>query len=181
MSKNNISESDKKNRDFVMFYRPFMFAIGNMASENSAAFRVFQLLTQEMDGYNAIMVSSQAISEIVGYSRQTVSNAVKYLKQNGWIDVYKSGSSNVYIINPDVAWTSYSNQREYCKFNGTFLIAQSENVNFLKNPKASQRYKGIDSSFVREVMKKRKPADDKEQLPGQMDINDFLPTGTEQN
>ena len=42
-----------------------------------------------MDGTNALGVSMVALTEIIGLSRQSVSKSIKYLKDNGWIDVLK--------------------------------------------------------------------------------------------
>ena len=155
MGEENKKPQNRENEDFVMYYRPFMDALTDMAGKNYTAFKLFQLLCKHMDGYNALSVSNRTLQELLGYSKPTICSAVKYLKENGWIDVLKNGTSNVYVVNSDVAWTSYANQKQYCKFNGTFLLSGTENHEFLKNPKATNRYKGIDSEFVRGVMQKK--------------------------
>lgn len=179
---------EQKNRDFVMFYRPFMDAITDMAGQNYTAYKLFKLLCKHMDGYNALCVSNIALSELLETTTRTVQRAVKYLKENGWIDVLKSGTSNVYIVNSDVAWTSYSNQKQYCKFNGTFLLSASENNEFLNNPKATTHYKGIDTEFVKSVMNKQeefekecksyKESEEKNNIPGQIELEDIIPKKT---
>ena len=93
----------------------------------------------------------QALTEIMGLSRVSLSKRVKYLKDNGWIEVLKSGTSNVYIVNPDVTWSSYANQKKYCKFSANILLSSSENAEYLKNREASSHYKTINNDFIEHV------------------------------
>ena len=149
-----MGERNRENKDFVMYYRPFLDELTNMAGENYTAFKLFQLISKNMDGSNALVISMAALSEIMGLSRQTISKAVKYLSDNGWVCVMKSGTSNVYIINPDVAWTSYADQKATCNFQANVVLCASENAEYLKNPKASSHYKTIDTEFVKSIAEK---------------------------
>lgn len=148
-------ERNKENKDFIMFYRPFIDAITNMAGENYTAYKIFQFLCKNMDNHNALCVSNVVLSELLNISTRTIIRSIKYLKENGWLSVLKSGTTNVYVINSEVAWTSYADEKQYCKFEGTFLLSGTENNEFLKNPKAINRYKGIDSDFIKAVMNKQ--------------------------
>jgi len=60
----------------------------------------------------------------------------------------KSGTSNVYIVNPDVAWTSYADQKATCNFHANVILCSSENAEYLKNPKATTHYKTINNEFM---------------------------------
>ena len=108
-----------------------------------------------MDGNNALIVSRTALSELLDCPEKTISRAVKYLKENGWICVLKSGTSNVYIVNPDIAWTSYGNQKQYCKFQSNVLLSSTENAEYLNNTKATTHFKTIDSDFMKSVQAKK--------------------------
>lgn len=154
MTDEERKEQDKKNKDFVQFYRPFMDEITRLAREQPRAFDLFMLISKHMDGMNALCVSQQALTELLGFSRQTVSKATKYLKDNGWMCVLKSGSSNVYIINPRVAWTSYDNQKQYCKFQSNVLLSASENNEYLKSSQAFSHFKTVDTEFVDAMQRK---------------------------
>lgn len=117
----------RENADFVMLYRRFIAQIADLGADNTTALRVLLFLIKHMDGTNALGVPQKLMSEMMGISRQTVNGAIKYLEQHGWIQVYKLGKSNVYVVNPDVVWTSYADQRAYCKFQGTFLLSSEDN------------------------------------------------------
>ena len=47
--------------------------------------------------------------------------------------------SDIEIINPDLVWTSYANQKKYCKFSANIIVSASENIDFAKNPKYARR------------------------------------------
>lgn len=159
----------QKNSDFIQLYRDHVDEITKLAGDNRTAFKLLMFFIKNMDGSNALGVSNKTLQELLGCSKVTVCNAVKYLKENGWICVLKSGTSNVYIINPEVAWTSYDNQKEYCRFNSTVLLSSSENQEFLRNPNASNHFKTIDEGFIASVRAHREEAD---QIRGQFSIID---------
>ena len=148
-------KEEAKNKDFVQIYRRHIDDIARLARENGRAYDLFMLLIKYMDGSNALCVSITALSEIHGTCRRTVNRAVKYLRDQGWICVLKSGNTNVYIVNPEVAWTSYGNQKEYCRFNATVLLSSTENAEYLKNPKAMTHFKTVSQDFIDGVRQKK--------------------------
>ncbi len=147
---------EQKNRDFIQLYRDHIDDVAKLARDNGKAYDLFMLLVKHMDGTNALAVSNIALSELLQVTTRTVQRAVKYLKDNGWVCVLKSGTSNVYIVNPDVAWTSYGNQKQYCKFQANVLLSSSENAEYLKNPNATTHFKTVDNEFVKSVQEKQK-------------------------
>lgn len=168
--------NDKKNKDFVQFYRPFFDEIAKLGAESPMALKLFMFICKNMDGSNALCVSQKALMEILEVSSSTIKRAIKYLKDNGWICVLKSGTSNVYIINPDVAWTSYGNQKSYCKFQANVFLSATENAEYLKNPKASNHFKTIDTDFINS-MQAKKEEHEKQHL--ELNNNDMAATGSE--
>lgn len=152
-------KEEQKNKNFVQLYREHIDDIARLAKENPSAYELFMLLIKHMDGTNALTVSNVALSEILQVATRTVQRAVKYLKDNGWICVLKSGTTNVYIVNPDIAWTSYENQKQYCKFSANVLLASSENAEYLNNPNATTHFKTVDEAFMKSVQANKKRID----------------------
>lgn len=122
------AERAKKNNDFVQFSRKNMLAIAELIRDNNTAAQIFMFLTKFTDRYNAIVCSSAILEEYTGASRSTVSRAIKHLKNKDFITVGKSGTTNVYILNPHVVWSSWRNAKEYCEFSGGILLSRSENA-----------------------------------------------------
>lgn len=130
----------RQDKDFVKLYRRFIQQISDLGLENAAAMRVLLFLIRHMDGTNAIGVSQKLIAEMVGYSRQTVSYAVTYLQQHGWIAIYKLGKANIYVVNSSVVWTSYADQKAYCKFQGSVMLSSDDNWELRKSDKGKLKY-----------------------------------------
>lgn len=144
-------DENSKNKDFVQLYRRHIDDLARLARENGSAYDLFMFLIKNMDGFNSLIISSNALAEIMGISTRTVFRATKYLKENGWVCILKSGSTNVYIVNPDIVWTSYANQKSCCKFSSNVILSSSENAEFLRNPRATTHFKAIDPAFIKEV------------------------------
>lgn len=94
--------------------------------ENPKALELLFFIFDHMDKYNAVICSYQVFQEALGMSSRTVSRCVKYLKDNGFLYVYKSGSSNVYVANKDLVWNSWGNNVEYCEFPANIILSASE-------------------------------------------------------
>lgn len=97
-----------------------------LALKHPKAHAILYFLVDQMDEYNAVMCSSKVLEEVLGVSRQTVSKNVKLLKENGYIAVLKSGTSNVYAINDTVYWKSWGNNKRYSKFPANVVLTLSE-------------------------------------------------------
>lgn len=141
-------EERQKNRKFIQMYEDQMDCLTELAGNNYPAYKLFQFFAKFMDGNNALIMSNQAIHEAMNISRSTINRRVKYLKDNGWISVLKSGTSNIYFINPEIYWKNYANKKEYCQFEATVILSASENYDYLNNPKAVNYYKQIDTSYL---------------------------------
>ena len=64
-----------------------------------------------MDNRNALACSYAVFEDYFGKSRSTVYRAVKLLEENGFLNVLKMGTSNVYVVNEDLAWTDGNDKR----------------------------------------------------------------------
>ena len=59
-------------------------------------------MCNNMNSSNTIVISMKALIGIFNVSRQSISKAIKYLKDNDLLYVYKNGTSNIYVINQNV-------------------------------------------------------------------------------
>lgn len=140
----NLKE-ENKNGNFVQFSRPYMKSVSEISKNGGqVALELFMFICEHMDGYNALMASYQVFVDYTGKSRVTCSKAVNWLYDNGYIDILKSGTSNVYIVNQNIAWTSYGNQKKYCKFNGNVLISAGENKDWFYRHQ-NNKFKKLDA------------------------------------
>jgi hypothetical protein len=98
-----------------------------LATHHPHAQALLLFLFRHMDKYNAVMCSYKVMEEYFSLSRSTLHRAVEVLKRYGFVHILKSGSSNIYVISPDIVWSSWSNNRKYCKFPANIILSASEN------------------------------------------------------
>lgn len=170
-AKERKEQRSRENRDFVQLYRGHIDDITRLARENVTAFQILMFLIKNMDTSNALCISNNSLQTILELSKATICRGIKYLKDNGWICVLKSGTSNVYVINPEVVWTAYGDQKSYCKFSADVILTSSENDEYLKNRDSFTKFKTISEDFIRLVKEKEER--------NQEIINELL--GEEQN
>lgn len=124
---------EKKNSNFVMLYKDYIDEVLWLSRKSGVSFSILGFIIKNMDNYNSLICSYKVFEEKFKISSETVRKSIKLLKDNGFIDILKSGTNNVYVINPKIVWSSWENQKKYCKFNGNVLVSQSENKNFNTN------------------------------------------------
>lgn len=97
-----------------------------LMKESSDAYCVMDFLASNMDRYNAVICSYKVMQERLGYSQATVARAIKLLKEHKYIDVKKSGTSNIYMINKQLYWNSWGTNYAYAEFGANIIISASE-------------------------------------------------------
>lgn len=94
--------------------------------ENPKALELLFFIFDHMDKYNAVICSYQVFQEALGMSKATIQRSIKYLKDNGFVYIYKTGTSNVYVANKDLVWNSWGNNINYCEFPANIVLSRSE-------------------------------------------------------
>lgn len=94
---------------------------------------ILLFLLEHMDDYNAVMCSYRVFQDAFSISKNTVTRNLNVLKEKGFIVIMKSGSSNVYIVNKNLAWSSWGNNLKYCKFPANVILSAAENKEYADN------------------------------------------------
>lgn len=113
-------------KEFVQVNKEAYKLEDKLMSESPIAYRIFRFLVNNMDGYNAVVCSQIVLQEKFEVGRTTIYKAVKLLKDKNFLDVYKSGTTNVYSINKNIVWNSWGNNFKHAKFGANVLISESE-------------------------------------------------------
>lgn len=121
-------ELDKKNNNFYMIFRDKGSPIiRQLIAFNPIAANLFIFLAEEMDRTNMIVASGKALATSLEVSEASISRAIKILLDENLIDRFKSGGSNVFVLNPEIVWSAWKSGKEYCLFgNAKVLISQNE-------------------------------------------------------
>ena len=107
-----------------------------------------------MDNYNALVCSYQVFQEALGYSRPTISKAIKLLRDHQYISTAKSGATNVYFINKNPYW------------NATAQIMPMQNLGQKSSSQQSEQDKEEQEEIKLEVKNRREARNRKEEKRG---------------
>lgn len=97
-----------------------------LMAKSPIAYRIFKFLINNMDGYNSVICSYAVLQEYFSVSKPTITRAIKLLKEKNYIYIYKSGTSNVYCVNKNIAWSSWGSNFKYAKFGANIILSENE-------------------------------------------------------
>ena len=120
------SKELRDNYNFVQLYRTSMASVRSLIGVDSQSAILYFFIIENMDNENALMVSNECLAEIFDCSTRTIIRRVNMLKDGGFLKTLKSGTSNVYIVNANVAWTAGGEKKEFAKFRASVLLSKSE-------------------------------------------------------
>lgn len=123
-------EKEKKNSNFVQLYRNAMPELRWLMNKSGTASSILFFILEHMDHRNALVCPNSVLEDRFDISRTTVYRAINLLVENGFIDKMKSGTTNMYTVNTQVAWSSWANQKQYAKFDGNVLISKKDNKDY---------------------------------------------------
>lgn len=104
-----ISEHEthvEQNKNFVQLYRGQLHTIATLGRSDPLALAIWLWIVERMGRDNALVCSMQPLIEHFEKSRQTISKKVSLLRRRGYLGIAKTGTTNVYLINAEIAWTA---------------------------------------------------------------------------
>lgn len=78
-------------------------------------------------GANGIVISAPALARQIGISERTARAATVVLSEARFVQVLKSGNTNVYIVNSKVAWQGNRGMR-FSAFNAQLIVDEQEQI-----------------------------------------------------
>lgn len=121
------SEAEKKNGNFLQLEKRNMTNMRGLISVSPKAAELLFLLSEHMNRQNAVVISMKTLMQILNWSRPTISEAVRILSVDRWIQVVKIGTANAYIINSSVFWQSARNLK-LATFSAQIVASADEQV-----------------------------------------------------
>ena len=123
-----IEEREKKSpyKNWLQVNKDAYKAEDWLMSKSPIAYRIFKFLMNNMDGYNAVVCSYQVLQETFGVSQVTIARAIKLLKEKQYVDIHKTGTSNIYTVNKQIAWNSWGTNFKYAKFGANIILSENE-------------------------------------------------------
>ena len=119
-------------KSFVQMNKKTYEMEDKLMQENPLAYRIWRFLANNMDDYNAVIVSQETLTELFEVSKTTIWRAIKVLKDGNYIKTYRTGGSNIYALNDNMVWNSWGDNKRYSKFNANVIISESEQTEEIK-------------------------------------------------
>jgi len=129
-NKNKEQAEQKKNYNFIQLYRDYMPELRWLMSNHNFASSLLFFILEHMDNRNALVCSYTVFEDYFGKSRSTVYRGIKLLEENGFLNVLKMGTSNVYVVNEDLAWSDSNDKKKFAKYDGKILVSKKENKDY---------------------------------------------------
>jgi hypothetical protein len=136
------AQSVEKNYNFVQISRGYLKNWRALIRKNPLSAEILMFLIEKMGRTtNAVVCSYKTLTELTGYSRTSIANSLKILRDDNWIEAVKIGNATAYCVNERVAWQASRNQRNYAIFSATIVASESEQDNdFQKKSKEKLTY-----------------------------------------
>lgn len=83
-------------------------------------------------GANGIVISSAALARAMDISERTAKSATAILRDAKFVQILKSGNTNVYIVNSKVAWQGNRGMR-YSSFNAQLIVDEQEQTKSIED------------------------------------------------
>lgn len=97
-----------------------------LIGEYPRAYQILVFMESQMDSHNALVASYRVFQEALNIGQATVARSIKVLREHKFIDIYKSGTANVYTVNKRLSWNSWGTNYKYAKFDAKIILSQSE-------------------------------------------------------
>ncbi len=136
------TQEGEKNYNFVQISRGYLKNWRALIRKNPLSAEILMFLIEKMGRTtNAVVCSYKTLTELTGYSRTSIANSLKILRDDNWIETVKIGNVTAYCVNERVAWQASRNQRNYAIFSATIVASESEQENdFQKKSKEKLTY-----------------------------------------
>lgn len=136
------TQTGEKNYNFVQISRGYLKNWRALIRKNPLSAEILMFLIEKMGRTtNAVVCSYKTLTELTGYSRTSIANSLKILRDDNWIETVKIGNATAYCVNERVAWQASRNQRNYAIFSATIVASESEQENdFQKKSKEKLTY-----------------------------------------
>lgn len=83
------------------------------------------MISRLQRGANGLVISAPALARAMGISERTAKSATAILRDMKFVQILKSGNTNVYIVNSRVAWQGARGAR-YASFNAQLVLDEQE-------------------------------------------------------
>lgn len=113
-------------RRYRLFNKDYDEICFKLLKKSKSAYLLFTFLVKEMTEYNMAICSYKLLQEVLELGQASIARAVKILKDDNFIEVYKLGNMNAYAINADIVWQTHGNKIKHARFKAHISFTETE-------------------------------------------------------
>lgn len=119
-------------RRYKLFNEEYDEICFRLLKKSKTAYLLFTFLVKEMTEYNISICSYKLLQEVLGLGQASIARAVKILKDDKFIEVYKLGNMNAYAINANIVWKTHGNKIKHARFKAHITLTETEQDNLIR-------------------------------------------------
>lgn len=124
----NMNKPGNPSQGWVQSDKDAHKAMWQLGIKHPSALAVLHFMISKLNrGAGGIVISAPALARAMGISERTAKTAVAVLRDARFVQILKSGNTNIYIVNSKVAWQGDRGMR-YASFNAQLVIDENEQV-----------------------------------------------------
>lgn len=101
-------------------------AMWQLGIKHPMALSVLHFMVSRLNkGTNGVVISAAALAKQMGIAPRTVQSTITILRDCKFVQVLKTGNTNIYIINAHVAWQGERGSR-FASFNAEIIVDEKE-------------------------------------------------------
>lgn len=111
--------------EVVRMGKIYMAETLKLSTESPAAFKTLMVMLSKMTTSNSLLISNATLGKVTDQSQSTIKRAIKILRDEGWIDVLRTGASNIYRVNSSMFWHE-TPHGEMAEVSATVILDRAE-------------------------------------------------------
>lgn len=121
---------------FAMVEKTALYNLDQLMTEDMQAARIIVTLIRLMEPGSAgvVVISNQALQDLLNISKSTVARALRTIIQGQWAQRIRIGGAYALAINKEVAWVGPRGPHQQAIFQATVVATRSEQDDAALNP-----------------------------------------------
>lgn len=134
-----IDQRGNKSQGWLQSDKQAHIHMWQLGMKHPTALAVLHFMISKLNrGANGIVISAPALARQMGISERTAKTATTVLRDTKFVQILKSGNTNVYIVNSQVAWQGSRGQR-HASFNAQLIIDEQEQLKTIEDLEIENR------------------------------------------
>lgn len=118
--------NDERNKGFYQVQTSSTPKLLALTKESSMAMQLYLLLNHMATKSNCVVASAQALADHMDVSIASINRAIRTLAKHEFVRLGRSGTTNMFFLNPEITWRAAANKKWTCMFDAVVMTSMDE-------------------------------------------------------